>query len=1645
MSNAQIRAAIQKEIKGQTLHQAMTPEEERKAGFQRQIAELRAKREARVAAVTDAFNAENRVVAFDKRDPSRKIVLTRGTTDAPFRVTSIDNEGPSGHRDYNSIEEASSEFGPSVDIQMPQRTFNQAVYHGSPHIFDKFTLDHIGSGEGAQAYGWGLYFAGNKAVAKYYRETLAAAAMTVDGKKFEPRNFAITQRVADFKDDLPTLAKHLETYVDTLSDNPFGYTEDAQTIIDAIRDGTFKVGKGGRLYHVEIPDDGAYLHWDKPLSEQSPEVKKVLNDNWWGHPEDHAHQTGRQIYGAISRELGSDKAASLALKAAGIPGIQYLDASSRTAKSSVEIAQLEARLKTLRDDLAAGGGNPERMRDQIKSLERELEAERSKTHNYVLFDDALIKIQQYEQENRGSITFGDNQTIIQLFQARDLSTLAHESGHLWLAELEFDVKHVGAGEQARADWQTVLDFVGSKDGFITREQHELFARAFETYLMEGKAPSEGLRLVFRQFRNWLVSIYRNLRNLQAPISPEMRQVFDRLLATGEEIAGAQNTQGLNPVFADAKSASMTDAEFAAYTKRARAVVDEAEQAVLEKTMASIRRERTKEVAAEKAKIRAEVTDELMAEPGQAALHLLRKGKLYAGETPDVLAGAKLSRGALVEMVGEAGLANLPAGIYADEGIDPDVLAQTVGLGNGLELVERLMQIHAEQQAMKAKGDNRTMLAARIAEETQKRLTESLGDPLNDGSIEAEAMAAVHSDKQGALMSSELKVLARKAKQSGAITLGDIEDWAAKTIAEMSVYRGTQHAKYQRAERMAGQAVQRALIDGDFLAAFQAKQDQLVNFALYREAKKAADDVDGIRKLADRYASAETIKSMDQGALEQIHALLEAYDFKKRSGTLLAERTTFAMWAAEQQAAGFEVIEPPRLGGAGLRHYSQMTMEEIRGVGDTMKQMAHIGRWKQSMIDDGKRRAFEALVEEAVDTAGRQPQRGVSQMRRGTTRLQDVLGDVGSWFRSVDAALLKMETLFEWLDGDKKGQGVFSRLFRRVADAQVQERDMMKDLAGKAKAIYDKVPAEQSKLWSQQHVVEDLGAKLNKSQMIAVALNMGNASNMQKMLEGEKWAEPAVRAMLDKHLTKEEWQFVQDTWDLIDSLWPATEALERRVNGVAPPKVEAVPVATPHGTLRGGYYPMAYDKAADVKADRIASMGSEGLFDPEYRRASTRAGSSHKRVEGFNAKVLLDLKVIGSHLNEVAHDLAYREVVMDGNKFLSNDKVREAIRAAIGPEYEKQALVWLKAVANEWAIDRRGLEGVDKFLQTARANTAIVGMGFRVSTMLSQTAGFSNSVQRLGSASMLAGLRDFYRNPFAMKAAVHEKSGEMRNRANDLERDIRLALQRMEGKASPLNSVRRFAFRGIALFDAAVSLPTWMGAYNKGLREGMSEKDAVAYGDKMVRDTQGAGSVKDLSAIQRGGEALKLFAMFYSYFNVYYNRQRGLVRDFRSADSFSDYMNVVAEGMWLMVVPTLLAALLSGQGPDDDEEWWAWASRNVGFGVFSGIPWVRDISGAANNLVGGKNFGGAKLSPIEGIGEGSIKLFKDAANLVQGKEMSKGFIKNTFNMAGLFIGLPTGQVGASTQFVWDALVEGTQDPEGLLDWMKGLAYGPKPKK
>ena len=139
------------------------------------------------------------------------------------------------------------------------------------------------------------------------------------------------------------------------------------------------------------------------------------------------------------------------------------------------------------------------------------------------------------QEHRGSISVAPGRKpIIKLFEGADASTFIHESGHQWLEELARDSHHEMATDQLKADWQTVRQWVGAKgDKPITRAQHEKFARGFEQYMRNGIAPSKDLAGVFAQFRNWLVSIYRTVSSLGREISPEIKDVYDRLLTTGE--------------------------------------------------------------------------------------------------------------------------------------------------------------------------------------------------------------------------------------------------------------------------------------------------------------------------------------------------------------------------------------------------------------------------------------------------------------------------------------------------------------------------------------------------------------------------------------------------------------------------------------------------------------------------------------------------------------------------------------------------------------------------------------------------------------------------------------------------------------------------------------------------------------------------------------------------------------------------------------------------------------------------------------------------------------------------------------------------------------------------------------------------------
>lgn len=241
-------------------------------------------------------------------------------------------------------------------------TLYHRAWHGSPHDHDGFKLDKIGTGEGAQAYGWGLYFAGKKEVADYYKNALSrgpekyyygdelvferdtSAAGTADVS--DPRVAAVFYAAAD------GVAKAKRYFRQSGK-----WGERALAELEKLDPSRIRAEKqAGRLYEVDLaPQEDEYLDWDRPLSEQSAVSRRMVFDNGWQQllyrvsgSKDAMDFTGAELYRAISKSEGSDQQASEILRAAGIPGIRYLDGTSR----------------------GAGDGS----------------------RNYVIFDDSLVKI-----------------------------------------------------------------------------------------------------------------------------------------------------------------------------------------------------------------------------------------------------------------------------------------------------------------------------------------------------------------------------------------------------------------------------------------------------------------------------------------------------------------------------------------------------------------------------------------------------------------------------------------------------------------------------------------------------------------------------------------------------------------------------------------------------------------------------------------------------------------------------------------------------------------------------------------------------------------------------------------------------------------------------------------------------------------------------------------------------------------------------------------------------------------------------------------------------------------------------------------------------------------------------------------------------
>ena len=145
------------------------------------------------------------------------------------------------------------------------------------------------------------------------------------------------------------------------------------------------------------------------------------------------------------------------------------------------------------------------------------------------------------QGARGSFTRRKDtgEAIISLFETADASTVVHELGHFFLD----DMRRFADNPETFEQLQAVYNYVGSKDGNLSVDQHEYFADSFEAYLLEGRAPNSVLKKVFSNFKKWMRNLWSEVKRLdQVKLTDEIRRTFDDMLG-GKRLDFAMQQQG----------------------------------------------------------------------------------------------------------------------------------------------------------------------------------------------------------------------------------------------------------------------------------------------------------------------------------------------------------------------------------------------------------------------------------------------------------------------------------------------------------------------------------------------------------------------------------------------------------------------------------------------------------------------------------------------------------------------------------------------------------------------------------------------------------------------------------------------------------------------------------------------------------------------------------------------------------------------------------------------------------------------------------------------------------------------------------------------------------------------------------------------
>lgn len=1275
--------------------------------------------------------------------------------------------------------------------------YYQSAWHGSPHDFDEFDLGAIGTGEGNQAHGWGLYFAKDKKVSDLYRRELSLIHDVDKGTLFKV-DVPDTKTMIDEQQSLNVLSKETkqnlkaainalpeqekEVFINEYTNSPL-FKHYAKKEIDELgsnfdrldteynllKDKYLEKYLEGNLsaitqrtlnrlaekYNIDlkalkenpnsIKDIKNQLDtmWFNAFTEYGMASKKYKEIYWGKYKEDFSTLlndsgiNGKDFYMALSKALGGTKQASEYLNKYGVKGITY-------------VGEQDGRC-------------------------------------YVVFDDKAIKvIEKYNQSVNGMTEImSDGERIISIFKTADRSTFLHEMGHVFFDDIQKLASMDNAPKQLLDDWNALKEWSGWVDGenVDNTKAHEKFARGWESYLRSGEAPTKGLQRVFRQFSKWLTRIYRSVQRLGGEVPSDIKDIMARMIATQDDIENYAHEQALEQFENTKLYQQLSETEQARVQGYIADIKEKAKERVMRKYMKELDNRPIKEWEEVKDDVQSEIEKRLAdTYPtykehrkydalGDAALVNTQYGnienlkKAEIEETGATFEDAikqemEHARSEFVEVnnIGKSNEQIAEEMLLSNQGQmalteeEAKLIKQYTNkdLANNWQLLDKLQRLDPNRENLDA--ELAPIEKAITKAEQIKQDNAKVAKELNSTSKELDK-AEDKIEKLKAQLQERINAV-RAIRDGGFGTIPKYMNKARAELGDLTLAQASQYKKYQNQAIRDGKNADRALAVNKVEEALEHKQSQMMNQARARVAFENQQHIKKLRtKLLEQNARITRAKNpvMLDPQLRYFYThMMYQMGLIKRDGLIptdgFDETVITNRLDPDAGIAGFNTLISMDDTVSGIfnakspRTFATLTVNELNMLEELMTGMYQNGRREYEhnsfLTENGNPLSIDYVERDILDKAIEtfgEVEESTFNIENSKTTKNAIFNKMANFVESLQ----QIKTILRRLDGGKGGPAemyIYDTINRaRQHFNERLESETMR--LAKNVALYSR--KELYKIRNERGYQVGDARNLTKEQVMALALNWGTERNRQRAMETVKANEVEIERLFQDVLDDRDWEFIIREWEQINSFYPERSAVQERMTGNPLKKEEGITFRIGGRTIEGQYYPIMYDPKTSGKSSNHEMEDIAQSFMSSNATFGYGMSATKSRLDKVKDKqLLLSLDVIPRAITESINHITMREAVTDVNTLINRKEFADYITNKLGASEYQYLRQWVR---DQWTTEVSRLTEFDNMMQTIKRNISSAVMSGKVSVAIQNVANIPVAMEQLGAARVMRAL------------------------------------------------------------------------------------------------------------------------------------------------------------------------------------------------------------------------------------------------------------------------------------------------------------------